>query len=117
MSFPVIETAGAPRVLVVEDEPKMRKSVAEGFRLEPWTVQTAATGEEAIASLRGRSGESGERGQLEQSRRAVIPAALPVQDRDARGTGTGRLINYNWLTGARAMRATCSTPCLASRRS
>lgn len=51
MSVPVIETVSAPRVLVVEDEPKMRESVAEGLRLEPWTVKTAATGEEAIASL------------------------------------------------------------------
>jgi hypothetical protein len=39
-----------PRVLVVEDEPKTRESVAEGLRLEALSVTTAASvGEVAIA--------------------------------------------------------------------
>ncbi|MEN9633256.1 MAG: hypothetical protein RL077_1660, partial [Verrucomicrobiota bacterium] len=36
-----------PRVLVVEDEQKTRESVAEGLRLEAWSVTTAATAGEA----------------------------------------------------------------------
>jgi DNA-binding response OmpR family regulator len=42
-----------PRVLVVEDEQKTRDSLAEGLRLESWSVATAATGREAIALLDG----------------------------------------------------------------
>jgi DNA-binding response OmpR family regulator len=40
-----------PCVLVVEDEEKMRESLAEGLRLEQWTVATAASGAEGIAAL------------------------------------------------------------------
>jgi DNA-binding response OmpR family regulator len=40
-----------PRVLVVEDEQKTRESLAEGLRLETWSVATAATGQEAIGLL------------------------------------------------------------------
>ena len=39
------------RVLVIEDERKTRESVAEGLRLEGWTVRTAAEGDEAAALL------------------------------------------------------------------
>jgi DNA-binding response OmpR family regulator len=35
------------RVLLVEDEPKLRASVAEGLSLEEWEVVSAATGQEA----------------------------------------------------------------------
>src|SRR4051812_26367320 len=40
-----------PRVLVVEDEQKTRDSLAEGLRMETWSVLTAATGEEALTLL------------------------------------------------------------------
>lgn len=40
-----------PRVLVVEDEQKTRESLAEGLRLETWSVATAATGQEALGRL------------------------------------------------------------------
>jgi DNA-binding response OmpR family regulator len=40
-----------PRVLVVEDEQKTRESLAEGLRLETWSVATAATGQEALGHL------------------------------------------------------------------
>jgi two-component system copper resistance phosphate regulon response regulator CusR len=40
-----------PRVLVVEDEQKSRESLAEGLRLETWSVATAATGQEALGLL------------------------------------------------------------------
>jgi two-component system copper resistance phosphate regulon response regulator CusR len=42
-----------PRVLVVEDEQKTRESLAEGLRLETWTVATADTGNAAIGELEG----------------------------------------------------------------
>jgi two-component system copper resistance phosphate regulon response regulator CusR len=38
-------------VLVVEDETKTRASLAEGLRLEAWVVETAASGDEAIAQF------------------------------------------------------------------
>jgi two-component system copper resistance phosphate regulon response regulator CusR len=38
-------------VLVVEDEQKTRESLAEGLRLETWSVATAATGQEALGLL------------------------------------------------------------------
>ena len=41
----------SPRVLVVEDEQKTRDSLAEGLRMESWSVQTAATGNEALDCL------------------------------------------------------------------
>src|SRR5438105_2770222 len=40
-----------PHVLLVEDEPKLRKSLAEGLRLEAWHVVTAANGEEAMRQI------------------------------------------------------------------
>jgi two-component system, OmpR family, response regulator len=43
----------AARVLLVDDEPKLRESIAEGLRLEGWAVSTAATGAEALALFRG----------------------------------------------------------------
>ena len=51
MSNPAADPPPPARVLVVEDEAKTRASVAEGLRLEAWEVATAATGEEALASL------------------------------------------------------------------
>src|SRR5688572_13437357 len=45
------EFPSSPRVLVVEDEQKTRDSVAEGLRMESWSVQTAGTGKEALAML------------------------------------------------------------------
>ena len=36
------------RALVVDDEDKMRTSIAEGFTLEGWGVQTAVDGEQAL---------------------------------------------------------------------
>lgn len=47
----LVELPISPRVLVVEDEQKTRDSVAEGLRMETWTVATAATGSEAMALL------------------------------------------------------------------
>jgi DNA-binding response OmpR family regulator len=44
-----------PRVLVVEDEAKTRDSLAEGLRLEAWSVETAATGAEALSALDRRA--------------------------------------------------------------
>jgi DNA-binding response OmpR family regulator len=35
------------RVLLVEDEPKLRESLVEGLRLEQWTVTAAGSGAEA----------------------------------------------------------------------
>jgi two-component system copper resistance phosphate regulon response regulator CusR len=43
------------RVLVVEDEVKTRESVAAGLRLQGWQVDTAGTGDEAVA-LAAREG-------------------------------------------------------------
>lgn len=40
-----------PRVLVVEDEQKTRESLAEGLRMETWSVATAETGQEALGLL------------------------------------------------------------------
>jgi DNA-binding response OmpR family regulator len=39
------------RVLLVEDEPKLRDSLAEGLRLEEWVVTAAGTGAEARQQL------------------------------------------------------------------
>ena len=41
-----------PRILLVEDERKLRESLAEGLRLEEWEVDTAATGADALAAIR-----------------------------------------------------------------
>jgi DNA-binding response OmpR family regulator len=38
----------SPRVLIVEDEVKMRESVAEGFGLEGWSVEMAGDGQKAV---------------------------------------------------------------------
>lgn len=46
------EVSSSPHVLVVEDEQKTRDSLAEGLRLESWSVATAENGEEALALLR-----------------------------------------------------------------
>lgn len=40
-----------PRVLIVEDEPKTRASIAEALTLEGWTVSEASRGREMIALL------------------------------------------------------------------
>lgn len=50
MSQPLSEVATSPRVLVVEDEPKTLDSLAEGFRLESWTVTAVSTGNAALAA-------------------------------------------------------------------
>jgi DNA-binding response OmpR family regulator len=39
---------GVPRLLVIDDEPKLRQSLAEGLRLEDWDVVTAGSGSEAL---------------------------------------------------------------------
>lgn len=40
-------TAQSPaRILLVEDEPKLRQTLAEGFGLEDWSVTSAASGSE-----------------------------------------------------------------------
>lgn len=49
----LVHPATTAHVLVVEDERKTRESLAEGLRLEAWTVTTAATGRDAIAQLDG----------------------------------------------------------------
>src|SRR5687768_9278739 len=36
------------RILIVDDEPKLRDSIAQGLRLEPWDVVTASNGNEAM---------------------------------------------------------------------
>lgn len=40
-----------PRVLVVEDEDKMRSSLAEGLAMEGWTIATAANGHQAAEMM------------------------------------------------------------------
>lgn len=47
----VTTTAVTPQILVVEDEPKLRASVAEGLELEKFSVSTAATGLEALREI------------------------------------------------------------------
>ncbi|MSU50835.1 MAG: response regulator transcription factor [Opitutus sp.] len=51
MNAALIEGSPSPRVLLVEDEKKTRDSVAEGLRLESWTVATAADEREAAVLL------------------------------------------------------------------
>lgn len=51
MTVPLVEPIHIPRVLVVDDEQKTRESVAEGLRMEAWTVATAGDGTEAIAMI------------------------------------------------------------------
>jgi two-component system, OmpR family, copper resistance phosphate regulon response regulator CusR len=43
--------AGPPRVLIVEDEPKTRASIAEALELEGWSVAQAGRGREMLALL------------------------------------------------------------------
>lgn len=45
------DSPNTPRVLLVEDEKKTRESVAEGLRLETWTVTAAEDGGEASGWL------------------------------------------------------------------
>jgi two-component system copper resistance phosphate regulon response regulator CusR len=54
-TMPPADYPNPPRVLVVEDELKTRDSLAEGLRLESWTVHTAATGGEALTLLNNDS--------------------------------------------------------------
>lgn len=41
------------RILVIEDEQKLREALAEGFRLEGWRVVAAGSGMEALRHLAG----------------------------------------------------------------
>lgn len=41
------------RILVIEDEQKLREALAEGLRLENWSVVTAGSGTEALQHLAG----------------------------------------------------------------
>src|SRR5687768_9672618 len=43
------------RVLLVEDEPKLRRTLADGLGLEHWEVSTAASGGEALLHLESES--------------------------------------------------------------
>jgi two-component system copper resistance phosphate regulon response regulator CusR len=51
INAPSTESPQPPHVLVIEDEAKTRDSLAEGLRMESWTVDTAASGAEAITAL------------------------------------------------------------------
>ena len=44
-------TPSIVRVLLVEDEPKLRESLLEGLRLEDWAVTGAASGSEALREI------------------------------------------------------------------
>lgn len=56
MNLPLTETAPTHfRVLLVEDEPKLRKSLVEGLQLEQWAVMGAATGAEASRLIEAQS--------------------------------------------------------------
>lgn len=46
-----IQRQSVVRILLVEDEPKLRESLIEGLRLEEWTVVGASTGAEAIRQI------------------------------------------------------------------
>jgi CheY-like chemotaxis protein len=43
----------AARVLIIEDDPDLRETLAELLRLNGYSVQTAANGQDALQSLRG----------------------------------------------------------------
>jgi two-component system copper resistance phosphate regulon response regulator CusR len=45
----------SPRVLVVEDQAKMRASIAEGLQMEGWIVITAGTGDEAVRLIEAQA--------------------------------------------------------------
>ncbi len=49
--MPPAELPNPPRVLLVEDEDKTRDSIAEGLRLEGWSVVGAANGGAAVTQL------------------------------------------------------------------
>ncbi|HVU25277.1 MAG TPA: response regulator transcription factor [Opitutus sp.] len=49
--LPAGPSSPPPRVLVVEDEAKTRRSLTEGLELEGWTVNAAANGSEAMDLL------------------------------------------------------------------
>jgi two-component system copper resistance phosphate regulon response regulator CusR len=51
VSDPSGNAQSAPRILIVEDEPKTRASIAEGLQLEGWAVEQAGRGREMIAFL------------------------------------------------------------------
>ena len=51
----VASPVSTPRVLIVEDERKSRESLAEGLKLESWSVATAATGDEAVGLIEGQA--------------------------------------------------------------
>jgi two-component system copper resistance phosphate regulon response regulator CusR len=53
--MPAASPTNSPQVLIVEDEAKMRTSVAEGLTLENWSVTVAADGEQAIRLLDSRA--------------------------------------------------------------
>lgn len=50
-----MSTQAIARVLLVEDEPKLRQSLTEGLGLEEWHVTSAATGGEAQQLLESHS--------------------------------------------------------------
>jgi DNA-binding response OmpR family regulator len=54
-SKPPLDDQKSPCILVVEDEPKTRTSIAEAFRLEGWGVAEASRGREMISLLIPRS--------------------------------------------------------------
>lgn len=43
------------RILVIEDEQKLREALAEGFQLEGWNVDAAGTGVEALRHLAAKT--------------------------------------------------------------
>lgn len=49
--MPSADLSSSPRVLLVEDEEKTRDSIAEGLRLEGWTIAGVASGGDAIALM------------------------------------------------------------------
>lgn len=49
--MPAVEALKPPHVLFIEDEDKTRDSIAEGLRLENWSVTVASTGTEGCALL------------------------------------------------------------------
>jgi two-component system, OmpR family, copper resistance phosphate regulon response regulator CusR len=52
---PANDPSIAPRVLVIEDESKTRRSLVEGLELEGWQIAAASSGMEAAAALRERA--------------------------------------------------------------
>ena len=55
MNFaPSTTTPSLVRILLVEDEPKLRESWVEGLQLEQWAVAGAATGAEALRLIKAQ---------------------------------------------------------------